>query len=183
MLNRKYIFIFIGLLAVAILFLPSKKETPIAPTDETLAGEEERKANGTTRVTRVIDGDTLAVEVDGEEQKIRLLGVDAAEIDFQDEERTTKRECYSLEAQSELKRLTLGNEIALESDPLNDDKDEYGRFLRYVFLSDGSLINDILIKTGFVRHLSFFSLTLNEQFAESEKYAKENNLGLWAVCP
>jgi len=96
--------------------------------------------------------------------------------------RCSKSECYALEARNELIRLTDGKTISLKRDHINEDRDEYGRLLRYVFLSDETLVNDSLIQNGFAEHLSYFPTERNGQFAQSEEEAREANLGLWTVC-
>ena len=134
-------------------------------------------------VINIIDGDTLEVKIGTTKQTVRLLGVDAAETEFNDDIRTTKRECFSLEARDELKRLTLNKKVTLENDPLNENIDDYGRILRYVYLFDGTFINQKLIEGGFARHLSFFPITKNKDFAFLESAAQSQNLGLWNACP
>ena len=134
-------------------------------------------------VKKIIDGDTLEVKINEINHVVRLLGVDASETEFDDDIRTTKRECFSLEARDELRRLTLNKKVRLENDPLNKNTDNYGRLLRYVYLSDGTLVNQKLIEDGFARHLSFFPLTKNENFAQLQSSAQSQNFGLWSACP
>lgn len=144
---------FVALLALFVVLIAAVPEG--MPEPVTVAG-------------RVIDGDTL--EVNG--KSVRLLGVDAAE----------KSKCFYEEAKQELARLTLDQPVRLESDPLNNDTDEYGRLLRYVYLPDGTLINAQLISNGFARHLSWFPIEQNGYFAKLESEAREKDLGLWEVC-
>ena len=54
---------------------------------------------------------------------------------------------------------------------------------RYVYLSNGTLVNQKLIEDGFTRHLSFFPLTKDKIFAYLELSAHNKNIGLWEVCP
>ena len=123
------------------------------------------------RVIRVIDGDTIEVIRDNKTQAVRLLGVDAPE----------KGECYFEEATTALSYLIDEEKIILSGDPLNENMDDYGRLLRYVY-KDGALINEALIETGATKHLSFFPIILNDQFAETEEKARESGLGLWEKC-
>lgn len=159
--GKKLLAAMFSIILAAVLFvafpLPEPALAPTPEADEAMAG-----------VDRVIDGDTL--EADG--RAIRLLGVDAPEKD----------RCFYAEARAELERLVLGQTIRLESDPLNADTDEYGRLLRYAYLPDGSLVNARLVAGGFARHLSWFPIERNEEFAALETAAREKAAGLWASC-
>jgi len=86
-------------------------------------------------VSEVIDGDTFKTK-DG--KSIRLIGINAPEIG----------EPCSLEAKEKLGELIKGKKLRLEKD--SEDKDEYGRILRYVY-SDDVFINSEMIKLGFAR--------------------------------
>ena len=146
--SRKKIFSLVTLLIIFFTFFLLTKqgqETDLLEIEEAL-------------VIKVIDGDTLEVKINEINHIVRLLGVDASETEFDDDIRTTKRECFSLEARDELRRLTLNEKVRLENDPLNKNTDNYGRLLRYVYLSDGTLINHKLIEDGFARNLSFFPI-------------------------
>ena len=73
-------------------------------------------------VTRIIDGDTLEVVVtDGAIETVRIIGIDTPE----------RGECGFSEASDGLARLVLGHEVTL-SPGAQDDRDRYGRILRYV---------------------------------------------------
>src|SRR3954449_12548626 len=79
------------------------------------------------RVTRVVDGDTVAVSIDGaggEERSVRLLGIDTPET----HRPGTPIECGGPEASANMARLTPpGTRVTLESDPSQDRVDRYGR--------------------------------------------------------
>lgn len=183
MRNRKRNGILAAAIAILVVLLLSSAE------------QEERKVpepqSEQARVTQVIDGDTLIATINGREHKVRLLGVDAAELERDDEIRTTKRECYAVEAKAALEDLVLNTSVTLLPDPHNENADEYGRLLRYIYLptqtglSDDTLINHSLIAKGHTRFLSFFPLSpdIHTTFETAEHTARTQNLGLWAVCP
>src|SRR4051812_31586938 len=81
------------------------------------------------RVTRVVDGDTIAVSIDGaggEERSVRLLGIDTPET----HKPGTPIECGGPEASASMERLAPpGTRVTLESDPSQDRVDRYGRRL------------------------------------------------------
>ncbi|MBI2674821.1 MAG: thermonuclease family protein [Candidatus Aenigmarchaeota archaeon] len=119
-------------------------------------------------VERVIDGDTIALR-NGD--RVRLLSIDTPE----------RGQYYYTESKIFLERLVGGKGIRLETDAEN--KDKYGRLLRYVF-ADGRLTNVELVREGYARSLIFNS---NEKYAnavlEAEKEAKSEGKGLWALDP
>jgi micrococcal nuclease len=99
----------------------------------------------TAIVTRVVDGDTLKVMIDGKEETIRLCGVDTPESVAPGK----PVEEGSLEASEFTKQLT-GKQIILTYDA--DKRDFFGRLLAYVWIEsdNGQLIcwNIELIRQG-----------------------------------
>jgi endonuclease YncB( thermonuclease family) len=77
-------------------------------------------------VTRIIDGDTIAVNVGGEVENVRLIGIDTPEIG----------ECGYAEAIEALATLLEGRPIQLTSDPAVVDRDHYDRLLRHLWIPD-----------------------------------------------
>ncbi|MBC7546974.1 hypothetical protein H7171_04485 [Candidatus Saccharibacteria bacterium] len=47
-----------------------------------------------------------------------------------------------------MNRNGTNEKFRLETDPLSTDRDRYNRFLRYVHLGDGTLVNQELIQRG-----------------------------------
>jgi micrococcal nuclease len=76
----------------------------------------------TTRVERVVDGDTLVVAGN---RKVRVLGIDSCEMDTPGGKR----------AREEAQSLLLGRTVVLSRE--NQNTDGYGRLLRYVRMGDG----------------------------------------------
>jgi len=72
-------------------------------------------------VVSVTDGDTLVVSRGGLEEKVRLLGIDTPEVD----------QCGYAEATAAMADLVGGAEVTLVVGS-SDDRDQYGRLLRYV---------------------------------------------------
>lgn len=131
------------------------------------------------RVERVIDGDTLSVYLGlgGKKEKIRLLGIDAPE-----KSPIEKAECYSAQASEKLKKLAANNFVLLEKDKLQkDDKDKYGRLLRYVLLFDNTSVNEEMVKGGYAKaYPSLISKV--EEYKKLETAAKEKKAGMWGEC-
>lgn len=87
------------------------------------------------RVARIVDGDTLHVEVDGRDETVRLFGINAPEVG---------QPCAD-EATARLRALAAG-EVRLLPDAR--DRDRYGRLLRYVYAPDGLSIDAALVAEG-----------------------------------
>ncbi len=130
-------------------------------------------------VSRVIDGDTIVVLMDGREETIRLLGMDTPET----VDPRKPVQCFGVEASNETKSLLDGREVTLQSDPTQSDRDKYGRLLRYVFRDDGLFVDEYLVKEGFAYEYTYFGLSYKYQikFRTDQKSAQSVGLGLWAT--
>ena len=136
------------------------------------------------RVEKVTDGVTVSVEVYGQVQPVRLIGVDTPETVAPDQ----PVGCYGKEASAYTKR-TLGDRLVrLEIPRIGDSEDAYGRTLAYVYLDadkDGSyehLFNEDLLELGFARTTTF-SHAYNRKFERLREEAEERGAGLWNSCP
>lgn len=129
-------------------------------------------------VSRVVDGDTIEVVIRGQNEKIRLIGIDTPEI--VDSRKTVQ--CFGGEASEKAKSLLGGQKIRLEADPSQGDRDKYNRLLRYVFLEDGTFFNEIMINEGYAHEYTYQSnpYKYQKEFVLAEKEARENNRGLWS---
>ena len=94
------------------------------------------------RVVRVVDGDTVIVDMQGEEKRVRLIGVDCPESVHPDKERNVP---YGKIASAFTRSQLEGRYVVLTADV--SDTDQYGRLLRYVYL-DGVLFNEVLVRQG-----------------------------------
>ncbi|MFN3527670.1 MAG: thermonuclease family protein [Candidatus Altarchaeaceae archaeon] len=116
-------------------------------------------------VTKVIDGDTIIVEGG---RHVRLLGIDADEKGYP---------CYD-EAKKRLEELVLNKEVYLERDI--EDKDQYGRYLRYVFIEDNGTMENInlkMVKEGLVVARIYGKIKYKDEIIDAEKYAMKNRIG------
>jgi len=127
-------------------------------------------------VLYVIDGDTIGVSIDGKEERVRLIGIDAPEI--VNEKENKKAECFADEATEKLKELILNKNVKLVNDNISDDKDKYNRLLRYVYLDDLD-VNAELVKIGYARVYLVFKFDKQEEYKNLETQAKLNSLGLY----
>lgn len=136
-------------------------------------------APGTTRVVRVIDGDTIVVRADGRDERVRLIGVDTPETKHP----TKPVQCFGQEASAfTTSLLPRGTPVRLEQDA--EPRDDYGRLLAYVSrVDDGVSVNAELVRRGFAR-----PLTIPPNVAHAEEYralaarARDTGQGLWQAC-
>lgn len=106
-------------------------------------------------VVRVVDGDTLIANVNGADERIRLIGIDTPESVNPDDSKNTEK---GREASAYVKdMLKPGTKLWLEPD--TEDRDKYDRLLRYVWLdkpsdpqsaeeAKGKMLNAVLVADG-----------------------------------
>lgn len=128
-------------------------------------------------VTKTIDGDTIQVKMGDKTETVRFIGVDTPET--HDPRKAVQ--CFGQQAADKTKELLLGKQVRLESDPNDSDRDKYKRLLRYVYVGD-ILVNQELIKEGYAFTYVVFPFTKMDDFRASEQDARSNNRGLWAGC-
>ena len=119
----------------------------------------------TTKVTRVIDGDTFETETG---EKVRLIGINAPEIS----------DIFGQESKQYLENLILNKTISLEIDNLSSDRDRYQRLLRYVLL-EGDDINEKMLTDGFAFAYLRYDFSKSNKYEQAQLYARENNRGIW----
>lgn len=132
-------------------------------------------------VIKVIDGDTVSINISGEKKTLRLIGVDTPETVHPNK----PVECFGIEASNYTKELLSDEIISIEYDSSQGEVDKYGRTLVYIILPDGRNFNEVLIKEGYAYEYTYDnSYKYQKEFKDAEIYAKENELGLWkeGVC-
>ncbi len=128
------------------------------------------------RVVRVIDGDTIDVEIDGKIERVRYIGIDTPET----VDPRKPVQCFGVEASKRNKELVEGKMVRLEKDIT--DRDKYNRLLRYVWLGD-TLINQTLVEQGYAKSYSYPpDIKYQDKFVAAERKAREDKLGLWTAC-
>ena len=129
------------------------------------------------KVIKVVDGDTIAVDIDGVSETIRLIGINTPET----VDPRKPVECFGVEASNKAKELLSGKLVALEKDISQDERDKYGRLLRYVRIKDGLFYNLEIIKQGYAYEYTYNTpYKYQGEFNEAENNARTKKLGLWA---
>ena len=120
------------------------------------------------KVVRAGDGDTIDVLIGSRRERVRLLGVDTPELGDAD----PAIRLLAKEARAFTERELVGEEVELVADARGDDRDKYGRLLRYVVV-EGRNHNESLVREGYACVYRSFSYTLKPAFLELEKRARE----------
>ena len=156
--------------------------TMIIPPREAVTASEAAPAAATTnpeaevsvgetnavRVLRVLSGDSIEVEMDGQPVLVRYLFTDSPD---------PGEELYN-EA-TKLNQLLVGNAdvllIAGET-----DRDGDGRLLRYVLTGDGLLVNEQMIAEGMARYEPVSDTSPHHAaMATAEATARDLGIGVW----
>jgi len=147
----------------------------LRPWEELDLGEEPA-GSASVLVTRVVDGDTVEVQLDGAEEDVRYIGVDTPE--------TVKPgapvDCFGPQASSFNHRLVEGRRVRLVFG--EERRDQYGRLLAYVYFGD-RFVNAELVRLGLARTLF---IPPNDRFEGQLKRleiaAARAGRGLWGAC-
>ncbi len=122
-------------------------------------------------VERVPDGDTVEADIQGKVERIRLIGIDAPELDQRPWGRKAKKYLQELIASS---HWQVGIEYDIER------RDKHDRVLAYLWSRDGRLINEEMVKGGYA---VLFTIPPNvkheDRFKAAQIVARENRAGIW----
>lgn len=129
-------------------------------------------------VERVVDGDTIKVQLAGQTETVRYIGVDTPET----KKPNTPVQCYGKKASHENERLVEGERVLLTLGA--EPRDRYDRMLAYVRRErDGVFVNETLVRGGFAKTLT---IAPNDRyalrFASLEAGARASRRGLWGAC-
>lgn len=144
--------------------LPTRAAVTLPPGDDAV-------------VTKVVDGDTIQVKIAGKKYTVRYIGMDTPET----VKPGTPVQCFGKEASAFNRKLVNGKKVRLVKDVSETDK--YGRLLRYVYLADGRMVNEELLKGGYAQVSTYPPDVLHvDQFLELQRAAREAGAGLWSKC-
>lgn len=168
----------VGLLLVAISCYSPKKNAvnSAANGEQKQESEEQKKDYEYYKVIKVTDGDTFVID-DGTEKgaRVRLIGVDTPES------RKTGRKVvgyYGKEAKEFSTKFLLNKRVRLDFDV--NKYDQYMRLLAYVYLEDGTFVNEYLVKNGYAMVMTVPpNVKFSELFLKCQQEAREKKRGLW----
>lgn len=126
-------------------------------------------------VVRVIDGDTLVVDYNGKEERVRLIGVDTPETVHP----TKWVDPYGQEASDFAKNALENKTVQLEFDV--EERDQYGRLLAYVWIN-GKMFNKTLLEEGY-GYLSTWAPNVKyvDEFTTLQQQALAEQKWLWQL--
>jgi micrococcal nuclease len=122
-------------------------------------------------VVSVTDGDTIRVDhAGGSNDPLRLTGINTPE----------SGECYGTESTAALDSLVGDKTVIMIRDV--SDRDQFGRLLRYIYLNDGTFVNEVMVSEGFALAREFPPDTAQAVLlGAAQAQAETERLGLWAA--
>jgi endonuclease YncB( thermonuclease family) len=117
------------------------------------------------KVTRVLDGDTIDVQLASGPIRVRFDSIDAPE----------KKMAGGPEAQAYLSALLLNNQVSLDV----REQDRYSRLVAVVFLNDQN-VNRSLVESGHAWAYRQYMRQETRSLCELEDDARQKRVGLWA---
>lgn len=155
--------------AASLAFAASMATNPYLPQPARAPSHGARVA-----VVRIVDGDTIVVRLDGASVTVRYIGMDTPET--VDPQRPV--ECYGPEATKRNASLVDGKSVELEPD--GQDRDQYGRLLRHVWVG-GQMVGLVLLKEGYA-DVEPFPNRYRYDFMRARDVAVALRRGLWGAC-
>ena len=156
----------IGFIVIAVLFAPLP-----GPSQEDPQSDD----SPAYVVSRVIDGDTVELLMEGSRVKVRLIGVDTPETVHPQK----PVEFYGKEASTFTRNLLRGEQVFVELGE-GSSRDKYGRLLAYLYRATDSLfVNQEIVRQGYGHAYTRYPFKYMEQFREYERLARESGRGLW----
>lgn len=139
-------------------------------------------------VVDVVDGDTLIIEYNGKQESIDLLGIDApesvmnrkAELDSRNTgESLLAITSRGIDAKRFVERIVKkGDIVAIAFDV--QIKDHEGKLQAYVYLSDGRMLNEEIVRAGYAKVIMIPpNVKYQERFMGAYKEARTYRRGLW----
>ena len=120
------------------------------------------------RVLSVHDGNTITVQLEDRKEKVRLIGIDAPEID---------QAPWGVQARDVLRGLVDSKTVRLETDIT--ERDQYRRLLAYVYVGE-MLVNAEMVRQG---QAVLYTVPPNvahvEDYQKAQQEAREAGRGVW----
>jgi len=135
------------------------------------------RPSGVGVVTRIVDGDTVDVEIAGVRERVRLIGIDTPEIAHGED----PAECGGAEAARFLESvIPPGTEVSVMRDVVS--RDHYGRLLGYLAKED-VMVNLQIAAAGYARTLRIApNVRLSAEISNAVDAARRARLGIWSAC-
>jgi micrococcal nuclease len=154
----------------------TNSSTATAATLTTTTRPPAQPAGDVVSVTRIVDGDTIAVSSG---DTVRLIGIDTPETRHPSQ----PVECFGAQATQHATELVgPGTSVRLVYDVERTDR--YGRTLAYVYrVADDLFVNLQMVRDGFAVMATYPPNVAHvEAFRAAEQEARSANRGLWGAC-
>lgn len=183
--------VILGILLVVIYTLFFEKEQPEQPTDTNVLSEEytstpsaalaPQTISAGALVTKIVDGDTIHVTLNGQDETIRIIGINTPET----VDPRKPVECFGKQASDKAHELLFGQTVLLETDDSQSMRDRYGRLLAYILLPGEIDYGKRMIEEGYAYEYTYDTpYRYQMDYKEAQRKAQEEMKGLWgeAVC-
>lgn len=141
------------------------------------------------KVVRILDGDTIEIELAGKVENVRLIGIDTPESK---RNRKVKKDAARSgedlnaiigmgKAATEFTKTLVkpGDLVNVEQDV--QPRDRYGRILAYVYLKSGEMLNEEIISAGYASVMTIPpDVRYQDRFLAAYRAARVAKRGLWA---
>jgi micrococcal nuclease len=143
----------------------------LSPPDSATPPFEPTPGFEVARLVRVIDGDTIVVEIEGVEERLRYIGIDTPEFD----------EFPDLARRASDANAALLDDGWLQFEKDVSERDFFGRLLRYVWV-DGRMVNEELVRQGEAVVSTYPpDVKYVERFIAAQDEAQAAGVGVWAA--
>lgn len=141
-------------------------------------------------VMSVSDGDTIVVRLGMKRERVRLIGIDAPESSLNRKARRDAQrsgaDVHVLVAQGRRAKsfvkslIRKGDDVGLEYDI--ERRDRYRRLLAYVYLEDGRMLNEIIVREGYALVYTYPpNVRHRDRFRKAYRHARSTGAGLWSA--
>lgn len=133
---------------------------------------------GPFQVSEVVDGDTYRITGPQGISTVHLIGIEAPDTKAHNQ----PAHCFGREATQAAEQLVGSQAVWMHNEPTHDAQDRHGRQLVYLWLADGTLVNEKLIRDGFaIEYTGREPYQQQDDFRAAQDEARQDSRGLWAA--
>lgn len=128
-------------------------------------------------LVRVVDGDTIIVSIDNNDERVRIIGINTPES----VKPNSPVECFGKESSAHITNLlNQSGNLRIETDPTQDTRDRNGRLLAHVFVGDVNIAQQMIADGYGYEYTYRVPYIYQSEYRSAEKDARENKRGLWS---
>ncbi|WP_082818651.1 thermonuclease family protein [Bhargavaea cecembensis] len=161
---------------------PKQNQAEQPAAKETKPAKKPTETGGTTahipvELVKTIDGDTIKVLYNGQEENVRYLLIDTPETNHP----RLGKQPFGDQAKERNRELVNSGELSIEFD-IGGRTDKYGRLLAYVYV-DGKSVQETLLREGLARVGYVYPPSTRHltPFEAAEAEAKAKKIGIWSI--